>query len=85
MWNIDTIVQRMHFERRKGLEVKLRGNLFLEVSVRVNTVHFDDRGTLGQVGRHNHLADYVNSVLKKDVVTYRDSHQLLDVLDLVTR
>jgi hypothetical protein len=89
MWNINTIVQQMRFVRRKGSEDGLLGNLFpllpLQFSVGINTVHFDDRGTLGRVGRHNHLADYVNNVFKKYVPTYRDCHQLFDVLDLVTR
>lgn len=65
------------------------GNLFLLLALRfsvgVNTVHFDDGGALGRVGRHNHLVDCVNNVFKEDEFTYRDRHQFLDVLDLVTR
>jgi len=54
---MDTIIQQMRFKRRKGSEDGLLGNLFLLFSVGVNTVHFDDRGTLGQVRRHNYLVD----------------------------
>ena len=36
----------------------------LQFSVGVNTVHFDDRRALGQVGRHNYLADYINNGFK---------------------
>lgn len=62
MRNINTIVQQIHSRKRKGSKEGLLGNLFLRFSVGVNTVHFDDRGTLGQVGRHNHLAHWVNNV-----------------------
>ena len=89
MWNFNSIVQQMRFERRKGSEGGSLRNSFLLLalgsSVGIDTVHFDDRGTLGQVGRHDHLADNVNGDLKKDGLTYRDCHQLLDILDLVTR
>lgn len=53
---------------RKASEGGLLGNLLLllalRLSVGVNTIHFDDRGTLGRVGRHNHLVDCVNKRLQ---------------------
>lgn len=72
----------------KVKRVELLGNLFLLFtpgsSVWVNTVHFNDRGALGQVGRHNHLARYVNDIFMEGMLTYRNRHQLLDILDLVS-
>lgn len=57
MGNMNTIIQQMRFKRRKGSEDGLLGNLFLLFGVGVNTIHFDDGGTLGQVGRHNYLVN----------------------------